>query len=268
VPTAVRDAERRGHRRAVRSAPPTAVAPVTLTLLTVGLEPPPLFPRAHPVRVLPELSEGAACRQVLDLAASRTEKGGYLVVVYPDWLPPEEQARLATVRAALQSSRLVLVPTGLPSLAASVLVAVTAAAAALGMHHPGALVAALPALTKRLPAVAWRRNFTRLGRPKPPPLPSLPEPHGLVVAGSDGDRLERWVSIAAGRAPVTAVEAPRRSGAHWASGGVVEAVAYPLAVEDLAARLTRRLVLRRCGWCGEAIASRPCPFCRIGEVDR
>jgi hypothetical protein len=89
-----------------------------------------------------------------------------------------------------------------------------------------------------------------------------------VVAGDAGGWVEDWLSPALGRPPLIRVELPARAGDHWGVTHVVEAVEYPLAVEELGARLARRLAVRRCAWCGEAIASRPCPFCRAGAPDR
>ena len=97
----------------------------------------------------------------------------------------------------------------------------------------------------------------------------------LRIAGkADGGRVQQWLGTALGHPPVTAVEVPKRSDAHWGVTRVVEAVAYPLAIEDLAARLARRQGERRCGWCGEVVACRLCPFCHMAvptgdrEVDR
>jgi hypothetical protein len=101
-------------------------------------------------------------------------------------------------------------------------------------------------------------------------LPSLDEGAAVLVAAGDGeaDRLLRPLASVLGTAPRTAVPPTPLGPAWWGTERLVEAVAYPSAPGELAARLDTEITLESCRWCGERVASSPCPFCgstREGE---
>lgn len=277
-------------------APSTAV-------ISVGYDLPDLLDGAPPVSVFPE----ALTREDLGAATEAIDSGlhhsGHALVIYPTWLGEATARRLETIRAALGTARVALYSSTLPPLAGAVL---SNLAAALGAHlsRPGQLVAALEDLERELVVVSWLGSLTGLKQPAPSllahlaswsprsafavvlapeeailradksgqslPLQRAQRPIGLVVApqeASDPQWLAEAMAAALGDLP-TEISAPTTHGCSWwGTSRLAEAVAYPTDLAALAEQLADRHRLRLCGWCGEAIASLPCPFCRsAGEV--
>jgi len=272
-----------------------------MAVLSVGYDLTDMIEGAPPVSVFPE----ALTREDLGGATEAIDAGlhhsGHALVVYPAWLGDETPRRLQTIRAALGTARLALHGSSLPPLAGAVLANV---AAALGAHltRPGQLVAALADLERELVVVSWLGSLTGLKAPAPSvllhlaslsprssfaavlqpepaivradkaaqglPLERAAGPMGLVVApqeGSDPGWLVTAVTAALGELPTEIVEPTTLGSSWWGTPRLVEAVAYPTDLGDLAEALASRHRLRLCRWCSEAIASGPCPFCRSVE---
>jgi hypothetical protein len=88
-----------------------------------------------------------------------------VVAVVPTWLPPAVHDVIDAVRASSRGS-LVAYDTRLPPAGAAVL-AVQAAHLARQGAGVGVVLAALPALERRVRTVAWLRSVTGLRRPDP-----------------------------------------------------------------------------------------------------
>jgi hypothetical protein len=235
---------------------------------------------------------------LVNLAAEKTADGGHLVVIHPAWRAEPTLGRIETVRASLDTVRLVAYGARLPPLAGAVLGAL-ADALAPHLAPAGLLLAALPLLERQLLVVTWLRRVTGLTEPPPSlwqhlaswlpgtafvastwPEPcvrfirrgegplDLPRPRstvGLAVADHNGD--PEWVD----RCLIPALGTPRRRDVApspfgplwWGSNRLIETVVYPLGLGPTADALARSLQLQRCHWCREEIASSPCPFCGL-----
>jgi hypothetical protein len=267
-------------------------------VLSVGYDLADLLEGAPPVSVFPE----ALSRDDLDGAAEAIDAGlhhsGYALVVYPAWLGDATLRRLETIRAALGSGRLALHGSALPPLAGGVL-ANLAAALAAHLTSPGQLVAALADLERELVVVSWLGSLTRLKEPVPSvllhmaswsprsafgvvlapepaivradragaslPLERADGPMRLVLSaqpGADPAWLSAAVAAALGAVPTDLVAATTHGCEWWGTSRLVESVAYPTDLADLAEQLAARHRLRLCGWCSEAIGTPSCPFCR------
>jgi hypothetical protein len=90
-----------------------------------------------------------------------------VLAVYPRHRAAAVQPLLRTVRLVLRTHRLIGVPTGLPPLAAGVLVDLLAAVAGRLDLDPGRSAAALPMLADELIIGCWVRSVSRLRFPEP-----------------------------------------------------------------------------------------------------
>lgn len=217
--------------------------------------------------------------------------GGHGIAVFPEWLGEEALARVESARAASGGARVAIFPTSLPPLAGGVLAGLAAALA--DRMPPGALLAALRRLETVLRVFAWVGSVARLPDPRPGPLQRLgsllpsggfivsswPEPSvrhirrrwdaprlageaAVLVAAKEGaERLLGPLSGVLSGAPRREVAPTPLGPAWWGTSRLVEAVAYPTALAELGARLETEIALDSCRWCGEWIASDPCPFC-------
>ena len=275
-------------------APSTAV-------LSVGYDLPHLLDDAAPVTVFAE----ALTREDLGGATEAIDAGlhhsGHALVVYPTWIDDATPRRLETIRSALGTARLALYGSTLPPLAGAVL-ANMASALAQHMTEPGQLVAALPALERELVVVSWLGTLTGLKEPAPSvlmhvtswsprssfavvlspepaivradgagrslPLERADGPAELVVsaqAGADPAWLIEQATSALGQLPTETVAPTTHGASWWGTSRLVEAVAYPTDVRELAEDLANDHRLRLCGWCSAWIAASSCPFCRAKQ---
>jgi hypothetical protein len=272
-------------------------APCT-AVLSVGYDLPHLLDGGAPVSVFPE----ALAREDLGGATEAIDAGlhhsGYALAVYPTWLGETTPRRLETIRAALGTAHLALHGSALPPLAGAVL-ANLASALAVHLTQPGQLVAALGDLERALVVVSWLGRLTGLKEPAPSvllhlaslsprstfavvlqpehaivradrtgeslPLERAQRPMELVVApqeGADPAWLAASASAAIGTRRTDTIAPTSHGASWWGTARLVEAVAYPTDLGELAQELASRHRLRLCRWCSEAIASTPCPFCR------
>lgn len=275
-------------------APPTAV-------VSVGYDVPQLLEGAPAVPTFLEALDRDDLDSATETIGAALQRSGHALVVYPAWLGEPTLRRLETVRAALATDRLALHGSALPPLAGGVLCHLASALAAQ-FTRPGQLVAALGDLERDLVVVAWLGSVTGLREPAPSvlqhlgslsprssygvvlqpepavqrigrrgqdlPLHKAQQPMELVMAaheGGDTSWLTDTVNPALGGLQARAAAATRHGAAWWGTSRLVEAVAYPTALAELARELAGRHRLRLCRWCSEAIASTPCPFCRGAE---
>lgn len=275
-------------------APSTAV-------LSIGYDLPDLLEDGPAVSVFSE----ALTRDELESATEAIDAGlhhrGHALVIYPKWLGDATPRRLETIRCALGSASITLYGSGLPPLAGAVLANLTATLSTY-MAQPGQLVAALGDLERELAVVSWLGTLTGLKEPAPSVLQhvaswspssafgvvlspnpaivradgagrSLPleppaRPMELVVSPQDGAD-PAWLVAntqkALGPLRTATVAATKHGASWWGTSRLVEAVAYPSDVAELAQTLARRRRLRLCSWCSEMIASAVCPFCRSAQ---
>ncbi|CAN5247975.1 hypothetical protein BH23ACT9_BH23ACT9_10750 [soil metagenome] len=220
-----------------------------------------------------------------------------LLVIYPATLGDAPARAISTVRAALDGAPLLWHATGLPPLAADVLVTLAAA-----LHEPlgdaAVVAAALPLLEQQIVHLAWVPSVTGLRAPAPTvwqharsmapggswlvsswpepgihrlgsgDLPALPSPAqevGVVVADLDGDLT--WITpTVMAHMPAAVgvqVEPPADSAAWWGCRRVTQVVVYPRSVEQLARALRGHLDPGPCGWCRRTVGSRICPWCEL-----
>ena len=269
----------------------------TTAVMSVGYDAPAMVGGAAVEHVFRDV-EHADLNDVSDVVDRVLQRGGHVVIVYPEWYEDATVRRLETVRAILGSDRLILYGCALPPLAGGVLCNL-AAALAPQLTQPGQLVAALGDLGRELIVLAWLGSLRGLKQPAPSVMQHLvslwpgtsygvllqPEhaivridrsggalpvhrtsrPIELVVAAQE-DCNTSWlrdtVIPALGDAPIRTV-APTADGPRWwGTARLVEAVVCPTVLPELVRDLAIHNPLRTCGWCSNAIASTPCPFCR------
>ena len=255
-----------------------------------------LAPGQPQVLIAPSAAEPDAITDlvhVLHDALSRAARG---ILVVPGWLEDETLRRVRTAVALLDTDRLALHHSRLPPLGASVTAAL-AAAVASSVAGAGPLAGALPAIERELIAGAWVASVSGLKHPSPslaqhtrsalpgaafvvraqpdpgvftlgrddPALFDRPaRPVELVVAAGEGGDTQ-WVDDvvvpALGDPPVSEVAASPGAASWWGTAKVVEFVAHPADLRELADR-TVPADLVACRWCAEPVAAgRPCPFC-------
>ena len=236
--------------------------------------------------------------RLVDTVRSSSAQSGHVVAVYPRWAQEPALARLETARAALNTRRLATYATALPPLAGAALVSLASAVSPY-IKAPGVLVAGLPALEKELVILAWLASVTRLDYPSPSmaqhiasmspttafgvsywpepavklltkkdravPLPKSFRPMVIAVSARDGDGtwIDEVVAPGLGGPPVVKVEPTPLGAKWWGTPRLVEAVAYPVDIAVISRRITEGLAPFLCRWCGEAIATRNCPFCGL-----
>lgn len=270
-------------------------------ILSVGYDLEQLIEGAPPVQVFGEALDREDLKPATEAIAAALRRSHHALVVYPAWLAEPTLRRLETIRAVLATDRLALHCCALPPLAGGVLCNLASALTARLMRC-GQLVAALADLERELIVVSWLSSVTGLKQPAPSVLQHLgslwprssyvvvlqPEhavlrsgraqrdlplrkpsrPTELVVAapaGEDSSWLGDTLSSALGPLPIRRMAATRHAAQWWGTSHAAEAVAYPTDLPQLARELAEGQRLRLCGWCSEAIASSPCPFCRGRE---
>lgn len=275
-------------------------APST-AILSIGYDLPKLIADAPPVHTFCEALDRGDLEGATEAIAAGLRRSGHAVVIYPQWLAEPTLRRLETIRAVLATDRLALHACSLPPLAGGILCNLASALTAQ-LTPSGQLVAALGDLERELVVVAWLSSVSGLKQPAPSvlqhlgslsprssyvvmlqperavlrsgraqrdlPLHKADRPMELVVAAREGEDpswLTETLSSLLGRLPIRSVAASRHAAQWWGTSRVVEAVAYPSDLPQLAHELAREQRLRLCGWCSEAIASTPCPFCRNAE---
>lgn len=247
-------------------------------------------------------ASGTDVGRLIDAVLSGIESAGSVVAIHPTWADEPARRNLQAVRSALMTDRLVIWPISLPPLAGAVLASV-ASVVSPHVASSGELVSALPAFSQQLLSATWLRSVASLREPSPtlgmhlasylprsafavcswsdPPVRrlrdrdrGLPPPPvdgrrmAVAIASRDGDVgwVREVVVPALGRPPVVEVPPTPTGPEWWGTSQLVEAVAYPLEVSELLAAARRQIGLV-CRWCGEKIASPPCPFCWMGTAD-
>jgi hypothetical protein len=228
--------------------------------------------------------------------ASGIEHGGHVVVILPQWFPPEGSLRLGMARSMLDTDRLAIHETALPPLAGAVLASLASAA---GPHAPsaGVLASLLGELEAELHVFTWLGSVSGLSNPAPSfgqhvssfgprsafgvsswpepsvhkleagratvPLPQIVRPSRMVVAprGGDVEWATKTVNRELGGLPVAEVEPTPGGAAWWGTSKLVESVVYPVDIPELVAELVDELEPWVCRWCRELVASAPCPLC-------
>jgi hypothetical protein len=282
-----------GHDRAVQQRPAIRAPGI----VALGLRADPLIPGQAHVNSLIEPLERSDNSELVAQLAGLLRETGHAIAICPAWFAPAARLRLEMADVLLDRPRLAIHETALPPLAGGALASLAAAVAPL-MPSPGGLVAALPLLEEELLWLGWLRSVSKLERPRPRlvqhaasylpwsrfvayshpepavqrisrsevrpslPLELPPGEHALVYAPwTDG---EGWVENVLSRAldlVPRIVEPSPHAPSWWDTDRVVEAVVHPADMGELGARLAARLELHGCRWCGELVASSPCPFC-------
>ena len=233
---------------------------------------------------------------LVEAARSGLQGSGSVLAIVPEWIGEDAVARVAMVRAMLDTHRLALYATALPPLAATVLASLASACAPYA-PSTGVLASLLPAFEAELHVFTWLGSVTGLSTPAPSfsqhlasltpgsafavssfpepavhrlsgdgpgvPVPQLTRPSRLAVA-PDAGRAD-WVlgalNPALGELEVRQLEATPRGAAWWGTRKLVEAVAHPVDVPTLTAELVAHLDPWTCRWCRELVAQSPCPLC-------
>jgi hypothetical protein len=227
---------------------------------------------------------------------SGIEAGGTVIVVLPQWFPPEGALRLDMARSMLDTDRVAVHQTALPPLAGAVLCSL---ASSLAPYLPsaGVLASLLPELEAELHVLTWLGSVSGLSAPAPTfgqhlaslgpnsafgvsswpepsvhklsagepgvPLPEITRPSRMVVAPRNGDAswAKDTVNRALGGLPVAEVSPTPGGPSWWGTSKVVESVVFPVDAADLAQDLMADLDAWGCRWCRELIARSPCPLC-------
>lgn len=274
-----------------------------IQFLSIGYRPGAFVPGQYAVLGYPEGIHRHHISEVAGLVADALDADTTVVAVFPAWASDPARRRLETVRAALDTKRLVPAPVDLPPLAGAVLVAL---ADGLRWHvdSPGRLIGALPALARQVVVLAHLRRLGKLREPAPSvwqhlrslfpgaaygvssfpeptvqrltrrhPLPPLPQPRLRAQTGvalsAHGDATLDW----AHQQLVPALGSPRVVEARpsplaerwWGPAGALEAVVYPLDLATTADHVARRVLLRLCHGCGLDSPFDVCPYCRAHD---
>lgn len=276
-----------------------------LRVLAIGYEPAAFLPD-EPVPVgFPSALGRDDLDAVVEVVADTVIDGGTTVALYPSWSPEPTRRRLETVRAALDTTRLLPWPSSLPPLAGGVAASL---AAALPPHlaSDGELVGALATLEEQLLSIAWLSRVTGLTEPAPTiaqhlvsllprtrfGLSSFPQPTvrrlstaapgirlptvgssaemRVAVASRQGDIdwLRSVVTPALDEPPLVEVAPTTLGPAYWGPGRLLEAVVYPTDLAVTARAVSAGLEQRLCAWCGELTTGTRCPFCGYDAGDR
>jgi len=275
------------------AAPVSDPRPVVLAF---GLEPVRLVDVEGRIDAFVEPPSQAQAQLLVDAVQSGIEAGGHVIALVPTWFAPEALLRLEMAQAILDTDRVAVHRTELPPLAATVLASL---ASGVGQYVPGAgvLASLLPLLEAELRIFTWLSSVSGLTTPSPSlaqhmasmtpgtafgvswwpepavhklrgdgatvPVPPIERPSRLVIAPGAGD--EGWVTgplnTALGHLPVVRIEPTPRGREWWGTAKLVESVAYPYDVPQLAADLMARLEPWVCRWCRELIGRTPCPLC-------
>lgn len=274
-----------------------------IQLLSVGYRPGAFLPGQHAVLGYPDGVDRDHLGEVTSLVADALDAEMTVVAVYPRWAEEPTRRRLETVRAALDTKRLVLAPTDLPPLAGAVLVSL---ADGLRAHvdSPGRLIGALPTLTRQVVVMARLTRLSKLHDPAPgawqhllsllpgvaygvstfpeptvrrlsrhQPLMPLPQVRvsaglGLALAPHGGATLD-WAHEhlvpALGHPPVVEARPSPLVARWWGSAPGIEAVLYPTDVATTARHVASGVLLRLCSACGGDSPFDVCPYCGVHE---
>ena len=265
-------------------------------ILAFGLKPERFVGSEGRIDAVLEVPAADEADVLVQALASGIEAGGAVIVVLPQWFPPEGALRLAMARSMLDTDRVAVHETALPPLAAAVLCSL---ASSLAPHVPsaGVLASLMPELETELHVFTWLGSVSGLSAPAPSfgqhlaslgpnsafgvsswpepsvhklstgepgvPLPEIGRPSRMVVAPRNGDAAwaKDTVNRALGGLPVAEVEATPNGPSWWGTSKVVESVVFPVDAEDLAEDLLAELEPWVCRWCRELIARSPCPLC-------
>lgn len=265
-------------------------------VLAFGLKPERLVDSEGRIDAFVEAPRQEQVERLVEAVTSGLEAGGGVVAIVPTWFAPEGLMRLQMVQALLDTDRLAVHRTALPPLAGAALASLCSA---VGRHvpGPGVLASLLPELEAELHVFTWLGSVSGLSSPSPSlgqhmasltpgtsfgvsswpqpsvhklkgnaatvPLPQIQRPSRLAIAPRSGD--PTWirgpVNAALGHLSIREVEPTPHGPTWWGTGKLVESVAYPIDVEDLAAELGAALAPWVCRWCRELVARTPCPLC-------
>ncbi len=265
-------------------------------ILIFGLKPEPLIDSQGRIDAFLEPPSREQGEVLVDAVTSGLESAGQVIAIVPTWFAPDGLLRLEMTRSILDTGRLAVHPTALPPLAGAALASLVSA---MGPHVPGAgvLASLMPELEAELHVFTWLSKVSGLTTPTPTlgqhmssltpgtafgvssfptpsvhklrsgevsvPVPEIVRPSRLAVAPRAGDT--SWVTgplnAALGGLPVREVEATPQGPKWWGTQKLVESVAYPIDVEELAAELTAEIGSWMCRWCRELVARTPCPLC-------
>jgi hypothetical protein len=275
------------------AAPPAPRAPV---LVVFGLRPERIAGGEGRIDAVPEPPTQEQAGLLVEALRSGIDAGGAVIAIVPEWFPPEGLQRLEMARALLDTDRVAIHTTALPPLAATALASL-ASSLASRLPSAGLLASMLSPLQERLHAVTWLGSVTGLRHPAPSlgqhvssltpgrvfgvssfpepsvhriqagqasvPLPELDRPSRLVIASHGGD--EEWltgpVNAALGSLPVLQLEPTPAGPTYWGTAKLVEGVICPADPDALAREIMQASDGWSCRWCGELIASSPCPMC-------
>jgi len=265
-------------------------------VLAFGLKPERLVDSEGRIDAFVEAPRREQVERLVEAVTSGLEAGGGVVAIVPTWFAPEGLMRLQMVQAMLDTDRLAVHRTALPPLAGAALASLTSA---VGRHvpGPGVLASLLPELEAELHVFTWLGSVSGLSSPSPSlgqhmasltpgtafgvsswpqpsvhklkagvatvPLPAIQRPSRLAVAPRSGDPgwIRGPVNAALGHLGIREVEPTPHGPTWWGTAKLVESVAYPVDVEDLAAELGAALAPWICRWCRELVARTPCPLC-------
>jgi hypothetical protein len=265
------------------------------TILVIGLKPERLLDSEGRIDAFIESPTQEQAETLVEAVRSGADAGGHVLAIVPQWLKGDGLLRLQMVESALDDERLTIHETPLPPLAAAVLASL---ASAVAPHLPsrGVLVSLLGELEAELHVFTWLGSVSGLSVPAPTigqhvaslspgssfgvssypepsvhklgrdgagvPLPRIERPSRLAVSDHGGDM--GWihtVNAALGGLEVRTVEPTPNGPSWWGTGKLVESVAYPVDVSQLAAELAQAADPWTCRWCRELIARSPCPMC-------
>jgi hypothetical protein len=265
------------------------------TILVIELKPERLLDSEGRIDAFIESPTQEQAETLVEAVRSGAEAGGHVLAIVPQWLRGDGLLRLQMVESALDDERLTIHETPLPPLAAAVLASL---ASAVAPHLPsrGVLVSLLGELEAELHVFTWLGSVSGLSVPAPTigqhvaslspgssfgvssypepsvhklgrdgagvPLPRIERPSRLAVSDHGGDM--GWihtVNAALGGLEVRTVEPTPNGPSWWGTGKLVESVAYPVDVSQLAAELAQAADPWTCRWCRELIARSPCPMC-------
>jgi hypothetical protein len=279
---------------------PTAGGKRLLGFVTCGL--PSAFDGDRPAALTAYDPSGTVedLDHLADLLRPAMDRGDTVVAVVQERAAEPLHARLLAVRAALETTRLVVHRTALPPLAAALLVRSIGDVAGQAAIAPSVLASGISRIEPLVTGAAWLGSVTKLQHPAPSvalharsllpgpgfgavvdaapkvvklagrdallPIPALEPPGGwrvLVAAPDDVDTdvVDRTLAVRASGAEVVRVPLHGSSVDWWGTAKLIE-LAY--APRD-PARLHQQLLgdgPTACGWCGEAVTTDPCPLCR------
>jgi len=235
--------------------------------------------------------------RLIDTVRTAIHESGHVIAIYPDYAAEPLLARLETVRTALNTRKLAPYATALPPLAGAALTSLASAVTPY-IKAPGVLFAALPNLQAELVVLAWLGSVSKLNNPSPSmgqhllsmwptsefavkfwpeptvktlrkkdkalSLPTTFRPMMLATAareGADATWVDEVVLPGLGMPPTLRFDPTPLGPRWWGTARLLEAVAYPVDVPVIARRITQSLSPFLCRWCGDAIATRHCPFC-------